>query len=380
MSFQDIESGLARPGQSNSISNEDSAFFAAQSSLSLQVFKINSNVQGILKLVDQLGTAKDSAVLRKSLHDLTETTRDLAKRSSEDLKKLASMAASSPRHKTSLQKTSHDLQLSLVAFQKAQQVSAERQRTVVEGVKIAVEDEHEHRDDSAASPQQRQAQLMHSQLSPHELAYQESLIQEREAEIEEIESGIHELAEIFRDLGTLVNQQGGMLDNIESNVFSIAADTRGAAEELSTASEYQRKAGRRAACLMIILVIVVAVVLLAVRVFEIPLLHADSTDLCVDFVISRCGVAVLDSLLLIIVIIYRIFNDHLTDIRRITASHSSTPIVRERMSEENTSIDLIRVYLVSHQKRSIEYTSLVGTRETASYIVHRPCIHNIHIH
>lgn len=48
-------------------------------------------------------------------------------------------------------------------------------------------------------------------LSPHELAYQESLIQEREAEIREIESGIHELSEIFRDLGTLVNEQGGMI-------------------------------------------------------------------------------------------------------------------------------------------------------------------------
>ena len=47
-----------------------------------------------------------------------------------------------PSQKTALQKTSHDFQLSLVAFQKAQQVSAERQRTVVEGVKIAVEDEH----------------------------------------------------------------------------------------------------------------------------------------------------------------------------------------------------------------------------------------------
>jgi hypothetical protein len=80
---------------------------------------------------------------------------------------------------------------------------------------------------------------------------------------------------------------------------------------------------------MIILVIVVAVVLLAVRVFETPLLHADSTDLCVDFVISRCGAAVLDSLLLIIMIIYRIFNDHLTDIRRTIASYSHTPIVRE---------------------------------------------------
>lgn len=53
--------------------------------------------------------------------------------------------------------------------------------------------------------------MMQQQLSPHELAYQESLIHERESEIHEIESGIHELSEIFRDLGTLVNQQGDML-------------------------------------------------------------------------------------------------------------------------------------------------------------------------
>lgn len=41
-----------------------------------------------------------------------------------------------------LQKTSHELQLSLTAFQRAQKVSVERQRTVVEGVKIAVEDDN----------------------------------------------------------------------------------------------------------------------------------------------------------------------------------------------------------------------------------------------
>ena len=60
------------------------------------------------------------------------------------------------------------------------------------------------------SPEQRQAQIL-QKLSPHELAYQESLIQEREAEIREIETGIHELSEIFRDLGTLVTQQGSMI-------------------------------------------------------------------------------------------------------------------------------------------------------------------------
>lgn len=53
--------------------------------------------------------------------------------------------------------------------------------------------------------------MMQQQLSPQELAHQESLIQEREGEIREIETGIHELSEIFRDLGTLVNTQGEML-------------------------------------------------------------------------------------------------------------------------------------------------------------------------
>ncbi|KAI6123791.1 t-SNARE [Pisolithus croceorrhizus] len=267
MSFQDIEAGQSLSAFSHISSpqsREDSAFLSLQSSLSLQVFKINSNVQGILKLVDQLGTTKDSASLRKSLHDLTETTRAMAKRGSEDLKRLSSMPVSSPHQKTSLQKVSHDLQLSLVAFQRAQHASAERQRTVVEGVRIAIEDEQPRYSEPSSSPHQQQAQLLQSQLSPHELAYQESLIQERETEIEEIEAGIHELSEIFRDLGTLVNQQGGMIDNIESNIYSVAADTQGAAQELTVASEYQRKAGRRAACLLIIIVFVTAIVLIAI--------------------------------------------------------------------------------------------------------------------
>ncbi|KAL0576221.1 SNAP receptor [Marasmius crinis-equi] len=285
MSFQDVEAGIQRSPNSSAgpQSPEDAAFLSLQSSLSLQVFKMNANVQGILKLVDQLGTTKDSATLRKKLHDLTDSTRAMAKRGSEDLKKLTAHQASLPHQKTALQKTSHDLQMSLVAFQRAQQVSAERQRTVVQGVKLAVDDDQPTEEEPSGAPEQRQAQLLQNQLSPHELAYQESLIQEREADIREIETGIHELAEIFRDLGTLVEQQRPMLgallllriwlrrahtllklDNIDYNISSVAADTENAASELRTAHDYQRRAGRRAACLMIILTVVVAIVLLAV--------------------------------------------------------------------------------------------------------------------
>ncbi len=102
----------------------------------------------------------------------------------------------------------------------------------MQGVKIAVEEEpasyvqyicHSFHykgstsfssDHPSSSPSQRQAQILQNQLSPQELAYQESLTQEREQEIREIETGIHELSEIFRDLGTLVQEQGGMLGEL----------------------------------------------------------------------------------------------------------------------------------------------------------------------
>lgn len=71
MSFQDIETGLSQgprsPQHGAPQSQEELAFSSLQSSMSMQVFKINANVQGILKLVDQLGTGRDSAHLRKSL-------------------------------------------------------------------------------------------------------------------------------------------------------------------------------------------------------------------------------------------------------------------------------------------------------------------------
>ncbi len=73
-------------------------------------------------------------------------------------------------------------------------------------------------------PVQHQSLLLQSRLSPHELAYQESLIQERENDIREIESGIHELAEIYRDLGTIVGEQGEMLGVFVCNVWDNGAD------------------------------------------------------------------------------------------------------------------------------------------------------------
>lgn len=130
----------------------------------------------------------------------------------------------------------------------------------------------------------------------NELEYNESMIVQREEEIREIEHGITELNEIFRDLGTMVNEQGSMfgmylavlawmtgqlfllrhltnkcyiqcllrIDSIESNVTSISMTTHSAAEELTTAAIHQKNARKKQCCLLVIVAVVTAIVVLAI--------------------------------------------------------------------------------------------------------------------
>lgn len=131
----------------------------------------------------------------------------------------------------------------------------------------------------------RRRQSLVEAVPDSEVEFQEQLIQEREGEIEEIEQGITELNQIFRDLAQIVGDQGDSIsesqsilstllqalmglvfvDDISSNIFSVVRDTERAGTELTQASDYQRKAGRRMLCLLLVFFVVLAIVLLAVR-------------------------------------------------------------------------------------------------------------------
>lgn len=63
--------------------------------------------------------------------------------------------------------------------------------------------------------------LLTFRVTAQELDFQETLIAEREAEIRDIESGIHELNDIFRDLGTIVSEQGGLIGELRPGVLVV---------------------------------------------------------------------------------------------------------------------------------------------------------------
>lgn len=60
-------------------------------------------------------------------------------------------------------------------------------------------------------------------------------VETRTKEITQIAQSISELAEMFRDLGNMVVEQGTVLDSVEYNVGVTAREMEGAVEELKVA-------------------------------------------------------------------------------------------------------------------------------------------------
>ncbi|PWN42760.1 t-SNARE [Ceraceosorus guamensis] len=289
--------------------HEEYEFKKLAERMGVQIFKLNANVSAIDKLVElSSGSGKVAAQSKaqskegrdwtKQVADLTDTTRSVSTSLVSDMKTLSTLSSKSgsSQHKMTTNKLRTDVENGLKNFQRAQRAGANVTRTALDKERarrsaaastssasnakssenqVALEStggasaeggliDHPSAEFDEGQEEQEQAQVrVNAGPTQSDLEFQEALISEREAEIQEIEGGIQELNEIFRDLGHIVQEQGGMIDNIEHNVSQIALHTEGADRELVRAHEYQRKAGRRAACLLLIVGIVVAVVLVA---------------------------------------------------------------------------------------------------------------------
>ncbi|CAL9737753.1 syntaxin Pep12p [Monosporozyma servazzii] len=90
-------------------------------------------------------------------------------------------------------------------------------------------------------------------INNEEFVYQQNLIRQRDEEIQNIEQGIGELHDIFRDLSTVVQQQGVLVDNIEANIYSTVDNTQKASKELHKAMISQRKQSKWCIYLLAIL-------------------------------------------------------------------------------------------------------------------------------
>lgn len=263
MSFQDLEAG--GPSSRRHVSRQEPTQAVASG-----IFQINTAVSTFQRLVNSLGTPKDTPALREKLHKTRLHIGQLVKDTSAKLKQVSEIdhhAEVSANKKITDAKLAKDFQTVLQEFQKAQRLAAERETAyspfVPQGVSSSdaaseVENNSERGEERVRLVESKRQEIL---LLDNEISFNEAVIEERDQGIEEIQNQIGEVNEIFKDLAVLVHEQGTIIDDIGSNIEGSHAVTAQAKSQLSKAAKTQKSNSSLTCLLMVIFGIVILIVI-----------------------------------------------------------------------------------------------------------------------
>ncbi|KAF3641861.1 Syntaxin-21 [Capsicum annuum] len=269
MSFQDLEAGRPLGPRKGYLNGKQDPTQAVASG----IFQINTAVSTFQRLVNTLGTPKDTPELREKLHKTRVHIGQLVKDTSAKLKQASETdhrVEVSASKKITDAKLAKDFQAVLKEFQKAQRLAAERETAYTPFVAQAVlpsSYKASEIDVSTEKSQEQRALLVESRrqevlLLDNEIAFNEAIIEEREQGIQEIQQQIGEVNEIFKDLAVLVHEQGAMIDDIGSNVENAHAATAQGRAQLAKAAKTQRSNSSLTCLLLVIFGIVLLIVII----------------------------------------------------------------------------------------------------------------------
>ena len=280
----DLESQTAVPAKTSA------NFDGVCSSLATQLYELSSKVNSINKLISRqkaLGARGTTGDFDERIIGLAEETTELFKSAKKDVQLVAEWESQVlvAKQRLAQDRLNREFSALLTLFRGQQRDIAELQRSSLVASKTAqiVEEEEQRRRQSESTPllagggesrgylqEENDGQLQQQQIldmvRQEDVDFQTSLIQERELEIQGIQEGISEINAIFRDLGTLVTQQGDEIDTFENNISNLSTNTKQAGDELVAANEYQRKRRNCSFCVLVVLIIVLLVIVLAVTV------------------------------------------------------------------------------------------------------------------
>lgn len=254
---------------------EADGFVKLYEEVAANVQTMNTNVQSLRKLTEQIGTPRDTQKLRESLHAVNELTKKIAHDTASDFEQLQILAQSGnattqKQRRLVLDRLRSNFQQVIEDYTRNSQQAAVKQRQFVAIAKRRTEARAWEPSSPPADErtsllaQERQRERMQHQALDQEIQFNDMLIKDREDSIREIESTIVEINSLFKDLAQTVTQQQDMIDNIETNLEQAADRTEAGVGELQKASEYQRSYRTKICCCLLILLIIGAVIALIV--------------------------------------------------------------------------------------------------------------------
>lgn len=261
MSFQDFQKPSSSAGGRSQPQSPSQAVAAA-------IFQINTAVSAFRRLVDAIGTAKDTPLHRQKLHTTRQRILQLVKDTSAKIKTLSDAdhdISVNPSKKIEDAKLVRDFQTTLQEFQKAQQLASERESTYSPSAPPPSKTSDSDDYSSAPSVDQENRPFLYDQkrqevvLLDNEISFNEAMIDEREQGIKDIEEQIGQASEIFKDLAVLVHEQGVVIDDIHSNIESSSAATTQGRVQLAKASKSSKS--KSSWCWWVLVIFVIALII-----------------------------------------------------------------------------------------------------------------------
>ncbi|KAJ3692541.1 hypothetical protein LUZ60_011636 [Juncus effusus] len=276
MSFQDLEAGrIGAAPQLGQKKRGGPVKQTASQAVAAGVFQINTSVATFQRLVNSLGTPKDTPDLRERLHKTRAYITQLVKETSDKLKEASDAdhrSEVSASKKIADAKLAKDFQAVLKEFQKAQRLGVERESAYAPFISLpssynASELESNGITDNNNSLSEQQTLLQTRRQNEllyldNEIVYNEAVIEERDQGIQEIQQQIGEVNEIFKDLAVLVHDQGAVIDDIDTHIENSVAATKQARTQLVKAAKSQKSSSSLICLLLVIFGVVLLIVII----------------------------------------------------------------------------------------------------------------------
>lgn len=268
-------------GQPNDISTM-SGFYAEIASIQDSISQFNANISTISDLHARSLNAlseQETAANTSRLSELSDSTRALSNELSTRIKALQTPVSGLTRNDSEIRKNRITLVHgkfveALRQYQAVEQQYRQRYRDRVERqFKIVKPDATPEEVSAVVNDTEGSGQGIFLQAISSSNRYGESRrvyreVQERHQDIQRIEHTLADLAQLFNDMATLIDQQKDQVDNIETRAGEVNTETKRGTEQVGVAVGHARSARRkRWICFWLAVVIIVAAVGIGVGVY-----------------------------------------------------------------------------------------------------------------
>ncbi|WVZ74032.1 hypothetical protein U9M48_022262 [Paspalum notatum var. saurae] len=256
MSFADLEAGALRTPLGRKARGGPNDARAL-------VFQITTAVASYRRLLNSLGTPKDTLTLRDNLQKTSQNILQLAKDAKDKLQKAAEADKSintSADKRVADMKLAKDFAATMEEFRKLQNLAIQREMAYKPVVPQNTQPNYITDDRSAESGSMTEQRVLLAESKrqevlqlDNEIVFNEAIIEEREQAIQEIQQQIGEVHEVFKDLATL---------EIDTNIDNSAAATKEAKTEVAKAAKTQKSNSSLLCLIMVIFGVVLLVVII----------------------------------------------------------------------------------------------------------------------